>query len=163
MEDIKIEKKKRKEVNNYHQANTAKCLKGMNAFNLYEKLYKDKSAYVLTSSFRKITNNSTQSINCEGEVDYAKLNCLTNQIQLCYMLKKNTTINKPFIFYIIYICVQKGYKEKLYIYIMESMADEDYKTIYYGGKTELKVFRDGRLQYLEKRIKIWKDKKTSDN
>jgi hypothetical protein len=77
-----------KEVNNYHQANTAKCLKGMNAFNLYEKLYKDKSAYVLTSSFRKITNNNTQSINCEGEIDYAKANCLTNQIQLCYILKK---------------------------------------------------------------------------
>ena len=77
-----------KEVNNYYQANTSKCLKGKNAFNLYEKLYNDKSAYVLTSSFRKITNNSTQSIDSEGEVDFAKLNYLTNQIQLCYMLKK---------------------------------------------------------------------------
>ena len=77
-----------KEVNNYHQANTAKCLKGMNAFNLYEKLYKDKSAYVLTSSFRKITNNNTQAIDSDGVVDYNSLNCLTHQIQLCYMLKK---------------------------------------------------------------------------
>jgi hypothetical protein len=45
---------------------------------------------------------------------------------------------------------------------MKSMADEDFK-FFTMGETELKVFRDGRLQYLEKRIKIWKDKKSSNN
>ncbi len=45
---------------------------------------------------------------------------------------------------------------------MESMADEDFK-FFTMGETELKVFRDGRLQYLEKRSKVWKDKKSSDN
>jgi len=45
---------------------------------------------------------------------------------------------------------------------MESMADEDFK-FFTMGETELKVFRDGRLQYLDKRSKVWKDKKGSNN
>ena len=45
---------------------------------------------------------------------------------------------------------------------MESMADEDFK-FFTMGKTELKVFKDGRIQYLDRRIKIWKDKKANDN
>ena len=45
---------------------------------------------------------------------------------------------------------------------MESMADEDFK-FFTMGKTELKVFRDGRLQYFTKGGKVWKDKKLSDN
>ena len=45
---------------------------------------------------------------------------------------------------------------------MESMADEDFK-LFTMGKTELKVFRDGRLQYFTKGGKVWKDKKLSDN
>jgi hypothetical protein len=45
---------------------------------------------------------------------------------------------------------------------MESMADEDFK-FFTMGKTELKVFRDGRLQYLDRWSKIWKDKKASNN
>ena len=47
---------------------------------------------------------------------------------------------------------------------MESMADEDFK-LFTMGKTELKVFRDGRIQHLDKRSKskVWKDKKANDN
>ena len=47
---------------------------------------------------------------------------------------------------------------------MESMANEDFK-LFTMGKTELKVFRDGRIQHLDKRSKskVWKDKKGSDN
>ena len=45
---------------------------------------------------------------------------------------------------------------------MESMADEDFK-LFTMEKTELKVFRDGRLQYFTKGGKVWKDKKLSDN
>ena len=45
---------------------------------------------------------------------------------------------------------------------MESMADEDFK-LFTMGKTELKVFRDGRLQYFTKGGKVWKDKKSSNN
>ena len=45
---------------------------------------------------------------------------------------------------------------------MESMADEDFK-LFTIGKTELKVFRDGRLQYFTKGGKVWKDKKGNDN
>ena len=47
---------------------------------------------------------------------------------------------------------------------MESMADEDFK-LFTIGKTELKVFRDGRIQHLDKRSKskVWKDKKASNN
>ena len=44
---------------------------------------------------------------------------------------------------------------------MESMADEDFK-FFTMGKTELKVFRDGRLQYFTKGGKVWKDKKAND-
>jgi len=44
---------------------------------------------------------------------------------------------------------------------METMADEDFK-FFTMGETELKVFRDGRIKYLDKRIKIWKDKKSSN-
>ena len=46
---------------------------------------------------------------------------------------------------------------------MESMADEDFK-LFTMGKTELKVFRDGRIQHLDKRSKskVWKDKKAND-
>ena len=45
---------------------------------------------------------------------------------------------------------------------MESMADEDFK-FFTMEKTELKVFRDGRLQYFTKGGKVWKDKKGSNN
>ena len=45
---------------------------------------------------------------------------------------------------------------------MESMADEDFK-LFTMGKTELKVFRDGRLQYFTKGGKVWKDKKANNN
>ena len=47
---------------------------------------------------------------------------------------------------------------------MESMANEDFK-LFTMGKTELKVFRDGRIQHLDKRSKskVWKDKKANDN
>ena len=45
---------------------------------------------------------------------------------------------------------------------METMANEDFK-FFTMGETELKVFRDGRIKYLDKRIKIWKDKKANDN
>ena len=45
---------------------------------------------------------------------------------------------------------------------METMANEDFK-FFTMGKTELKVFKDGRIQYLDRRIKIWKDKKANDN
>ena len=44
---------------------------------------------------------------------------------------------------------------------METMADEDFK-FFTMGETELKVFRDGRIKYLDKRSKIWKDKKLSN-
>jgi hypothetical protein len=46
---------------------------------------------------------------------------------------------------------------------MESMADEDFK-FFTLNNTELKVFRDGRLQHLDKRSKskVWKDKKLSN-
>jgi len=44
---------------------------------------------------------------------------------------------------------------------METMADEDFK-FFTMGKTELKVFRDGRLQFLDRWSKIWKDKKSSN-
>ena len=44
---------------------------------------------------------------------------------------------------------------------MESMADEDFK-FFTMGKTELKVFRDGRLQFINKGGKVWKFKKLSD-
>ena len=44
---------------------------------------------------------------------------------------------------------------------METMADEDFK-FFTMGETELKVFRDGRIKYLDKRIKIWKNKKSSN-
>jgi hypothetical protein len=45
---------------------------------------------------------------------------------------------------------------------MESMADEDFK-FFTMGETELKVFRDGRIQFFIKGGKVWKDKKSSDN
>jgi len=47
---------------------------------------------------------------------------------------------------------------------MESMANEDFK-LFTMGKTELKVFRDGRIQHLDKRSKskVWKDKKLSNH
>ena len=45
---------------------------------------------------------------------------------------------------------------------METMADEDFK-LFTMGKTELKVFRDGRLQFFIKGGKVWKDKKGSNN
>jgi len=44
---------------------------------------------------------------------------------------------------------------------MESMADEDFK-FFTMGETELKVFRDGRIKFLDKRSKVWKDKKLSN-
>ena len=47
---------------------------------------------------------------------------------------------------------------------MESMADEDFK-LFTFNECDLKVFRDGRLQHLDKRSKskVWKDKKGSYN
>jgi len=77
-----------KEINNYYYKNLDKCLKGLNAYELYKKLYTEKSAYVLTSSFRKITGNNAQSINADGGIDYAKGNYLSNQVILNHMIKK---------------------------------------------------------------------------
>jgi len=47
---------------------------------------------------------------------------------------------------------------------MESMADEDFK-LFTFNECDLKVFRDGRIQHLDKRSKskVWKDKKLSNN
>ena len=45
---------------------------------------------------------------------------------------------------------------------MESMADEDFKLFTFNN-TELKVFRDGRLQFINKGGKVWKDKKLSNH
>ena len=47
---------------------------------------------------------------------------------------------------------------------METMADEDFK-LFTMEETEIKVFRDGRIQFLDKRSKskVWKDKKPSNN
>ena len=47
---------------------------------------------------------------------------------------------------------------------MESMADEDFKFFTFN-ECDLKVFRDGRIQHLDKRSKskVWKDKKLSNH
>ena len=47
---------------------------------------------------------------------------------------------------------------------METMADEDFKFFTFKGN-DLKVFRDGRIEYLDKRSKskVWKDKKLSNH
>jgi hypothetical protein len=45
---------------------------------------------------------------------------------------------------------------------METMADEDFK-FFTMGKTELKVFRDGRIQLFNKGGKVWKDKKFNND
>ena len=44
------------------------------------------------------------------------------------------------------------------------MENEDFKLFTFKGN-DLKVFRDGRIEYLDKRSKskVWKDKKTSNN
>lgn len=79
-----------KSVNDYYNANKNKQLKGMNAYKLFQDLYKDKSAYVLTSSFKKQTNNSQSSIGIDGEINQSKLNNIAYSIQMNYMLKKIT-------------------------------------------------------------------------
>ena len=47
---------------------------------------------------------------------------------------------------------------------MESMADEDFKLFTFEG-CDLKIFRDGRIQFLDKRSKnkVWKYKKAKNN
>jgi len=76
------------EINNYIEKHKDKQLKGLNAYKLFYKLHTEKSAYVLTSSFKKVVNNSTQAINEDGEIIYNNLNHLSHQIQMNFMLKK---------------------------------------------------------------------------
>ena len=42
------------------------------------------------------------------------------------------------------------------------MADEDFKLFTFKGN-DLKVFRDGRIQFINKGGKVWKDKKLSND
>ena len=44
---------------------------------------------------------------------------------------------------------------------MESMADEDFKFFTFN-ECDLKVFRDGRIKFINKGGKVWKDKKLSN-
>ena len=58
---------------------------GSNAINFFEKLYVEKSAFVLVSSFRKIVKNSAREVSIEDEKYF---NPLLNKVQARYMLKK---------------------------------------------------------------------------
>ena len=44
---------------------------------------------------------------------------------------------------------------------METMADEDFKFFTFN-ECDLKVFRDGRIKFINKGGKVWKDKKLSN-
>ena len=77
-----------KEVNAYYHNHLSECLVDMNAYNLFKTLHTERSAYVLTSNFRKIVNNQSQSINEDGEIIFNNANCLSHQVQMNYMLKK---------------------------------------------------------------------------
>ena len=60
---------------------------GNNALRFFKKLYDEKYAYVLVSSFRKIVKNSAREVDV---MDEYKFNDLLNRIQVRFMLKKIT-------------------------------------------------------------------------
>ena len=72
------------EVYNYIQKNPHLKLEN-NGMHFFEKLYTEKSAYVLVSSFRKIVKNSAREVGIDEE---QKFNALLNKIQVNFMLKK---------------------------------------------------------------------------
>ena len=73
------------EVYNYCENNKDKSVENSGAAKFFEKLYTERSAYVLCNSFRKIVKNSKRGVDLG---DHDRCNQLMNMIQVNHTLKK---------------------------------------------------------------------------
>jgi hypothetical protein len=76
---------KKLDVYNYCESNKDKSIENSGADKFFERLYTERSAYVICTSFRKIVKNSKRSVGV-GETE--RHNQLMNKIQVNHALKK---------------------------------------------------------------------------
>ena len=81
---LKIESNREKDVYNFANNNKHLSIENGNEEKFFEKIYKDKEAYVLCMSFRKIVKNSLRNVDL-GQND--RYNHYMNHIQVNYMMK----------------------------------------------------------------------------